>query len=163
MLGDISVLDKVYIVCGRTDMRKQIDVLCAIIEEQLKMNTNDNRFFLFCGRKKDRIKALTEMKWILDYIDGKGASDEYTKQLEEAVRSARKNESWRLEYMTLEYEYRQRYKEGLKEGEETGIAKTNERSIRKLYERGESIASIAEFVELDEEAVKRIIVTVGLV
>ena len=163
MLGDISVLDKVYIVCGRTDMRKQIDVLCAIIEEQLKMNTNDNRFFLFCGRKKDRIKALTEMKWILDYIDGKGASDEYTKQLEEAVRSARKNESWRLEYMTLEYEYRQRYKEGLKEGEETGIAKTNERSIRKLYERGESIASIAEFVELDEEAVKRIIETMGLV
>ena len=163
MLGDISVLDKVYIVCGRTDMRKQIDVLCAIIEEQLKMNTNDNRFFLFCGRKKDRIKALTEMKWILDYIDGKGASDEYTKQLEEAVRSARQNESWRLGYMTLEYEYRQRYKEGLKEGEETGIAKTNERSIRKLYERGESIASIAEFVELDEEAVKRIIETMGLV
>ena len=87
MLGDISVLDKVYIVCGRTDMRKQIDGLCAIIEEQLKMNTNDNCLFLFCGRKKDRIKALTEMKRILDYIDGKGASDEYTKQLEEAVRS----------------------------------------------------------------------------
>ena len=42
MLGDISVLDKVYIVCGRTDMRKQIDGLCVIIEEQLKMNTNDN-------------------------------------------------------------------------------------------------------------------------
>ena len=166
MLGDISVLDKVYIVCGRTDMRKQIDGLCAIIEEQLKMNTNDNCLFLFCGRKKDRIKALTEMKRILDYIDGKGASDEYTKQLEEAVRSARQNESWRLGYMTLEYEYRQRYEEGLKEGkkegEETGIAKTNERSIRKLYERGESIASIAEFVELDEEAVKRIIKAMGL-
>ena len=166
MLGDISVLDKVYIVRGRTDMRKQIDGLCAIIEEQLKMNTNDNCLFLFCGRKKDWIKALTEMKRILDYIDGKGASDEYTKQLEEAVRSARQNESWRLGYMTLEYEYRQRYEEGLKEGkkegEETGRAKTNERSIRKLYERGESIASIAEFVELDEETVKRIIKAMGL-
>ena len=166
MLGDISVLDKVYIVRGRTDMRKQIDGLCAIIEEQLKMNTNDNCLFLFCGRKKDWIKALTEMKRILDYIDGKGASDEYTKQLEEAVRSARQNESWRLGYMTLEYEYRQRYEEGLKEGkkegEETGRAKTNERSIRKLYERGESIASIAEFVELDEETVKRIIEAMGL-
>ena len=68
--------------------------------------------------------------------------------------------------MTLEYEYRQRYEEGLKEGkkegEETGRAKTNERSIRKLYERGESIASIAEFVELDEETVKRIIKAMGL-
>ena len=64
--------------------------------------------------------------------------------------------------MTLEYDYRQRYEEGQKEGEETGIAKTNERFIRKLYERGESIASIAEFVELDEEAVKRIIEAMGL-
>ena len=98
-----------------------------------------------------------EMQRILDYIDGKGASDKFTEELEEAVCSARQNESWRLGYMTLEYEYRQRYEEGLKEGEETGIAKTNERFIRKLYERGESIASIAEFVELDEEAVKRII------
>jgi len=50
----------------------------------------------------------------------------------------------------------------LKEGEETGIAKTNERFIRKLYKRGESIASIAEFVELDEETVKRIIEAMGL-
>ena len=134
------------------------------------MNTNDNCLFLFCGRKKDWIKALTEMKRILDYIDGKGASDEYTKQLEEAVRPARQNESWRLGYMTLEYEYRQRYEEGLKDGKEAGlkegeeiaIAKTNERSIRKLYERGESIAYIAEFVELDEETVKRIIEAMGL-
>ena len=62
MLGDISVLDKVYIVCGRTDMRKQIDGLCAIIEEQLKMDTNDNCLFLFCGRKKDRIKAVYREK-----------------------------------------------------------------------------------------------------
>ena len=36
MLGDISVLDKVYIVCGRTDMRKQIDGLCVIIEETVE-------------------------------------------------------------------------------------------------------------------------------
>ena len=41
MLGDISALDNVYIVCGRTDMRKQIDGLCAIIEEQLKMNPHE--------------------------------------------------------------------------------------------------------------------------
>lgn len=37
MLVDISDLDKIYIVCGRTDMRKQIDGLCAIIEEKLQM------------------------------------------------------------------------------------------------------------------------------
>ena len=44
MLGDISGLEKIYIVCGYTDMRKSIDGLCAL--------------FLFCGRRRDRIKAL---------------------------------------------------------------------------------------------------------
>ena len=37
MLGDISGLEKIYIVCGYTDMRKSIDGLCAVIEDQLKI------------------------------------------------------------------------------------------------------------------------------
>ena len=34
MLADISNVDAIYIVCGRTDMRKSIDGLCSIVEEQ---------------------------------------------------------------------------------------------------------------------------------
>ena len=98
-----------------------------------------------------------EMKRILDYIDGKGASDKFTEELEEAVRSARQNERWRMDYMTLEYEYRQRYLEGKEEGREEGRAEGRERTIQKLHERGESIASIADIVELNEEEVKRVI------
>ena len=41
MLADISRVDAIYIVCGRTDMRKQIDGLCAIIEEKLHMGKED--------------------------------------------------------------------------------------------------------------------------
>ena len=102
-----------------------------------------------------------EMKRILDYIDGKGASDKFTEELEEAVCSDRQNERWRLDYMTLEYEYRQRYLEGKEEGREEGRAEGRaegrERTIQKLHERGESIASIADIVELNEEEVKRVI------
>ena len=98
-----------------------------------------------------------EMKRILDYIDGKGASDKFTEELEEAVCSARQNERWRLDYMTLEYEYRQRCLEGKEEGREEGRAEGRERTIQKLHERGESIASIADIVELNEEEVKRVI------
>ena len=58
MLGDISGLEKIYIVCGYTDMRKSIDGLCAVIEEQLKMDPSSSALFLFCGRRRDRIKAL---------------------------------------------------------------------------------------------------------
>ena len=58
MLADISRVDSIYIVCGRTDMRKQIDGLCAIIEGKLHMGAGDNALFLFCGRRYDRIKAI---------------------------------------------------------------------------------------------------------
>ena len=55
MLADISSVDAIYIVCGRTDMRKSIDGLCAIIQEQFSMEI-DHALFLFCGRKCDRTK-----------------------------------------------------------------------------------------------------------
>ena len=58
MLGDISGLEKIYIVCGYTDMRKSIDGLCAVIEDQLKMDPLSSALFLFYGRRRDRIKAL---------------------------------------------------------------------------------------------------------
>ena len=47
MLGDISRVENIYLVCGYTDLRKSIDGLCAV-----------NALFLFCGRQCDRFKAL---------------------------------------------------------------------------------------------------------
>ena len=59
MLADISSVDAIYIVCGRTDMRKSIDGLCAIIQEQFSMKI-DHALSLFCGRKCDRM-AIVDM------------------------------------------------------------------------------------------------------
>lgn len=58
MLGDISNVDEIYIVCGYTDMRKSIDGLCAIVQDKLKMDPFSSCLYLFCGRRCDRIKAL---------------------------------------------------------------------------------------------------------
>lgn len=58
MLADITRVDRIYIVCGYTDMRKAIDGLVAIIQNQLQMDPSGNSLFLFCGRRADRIKAL---------------------------------------------------------------------------------------------------------
>lgn len=58
MLGDITVVDEIYIVTNYTDMRKSIDGLCAIIEDQLKMDPWRSALYLFCGKRCDRIKAL---------------------------------------------------------------------------------------------------------
>ena len=59
MLADISNVDAIYIVCGRTDMRKSIDGLCAIIKDQFSMEL-DHSLYLFCGRKCDRINRTAK-------------------------------------------------------------------------------------------------------
>lgn len=52
MLGDISNADKIYIVTGYTDMRKSIDGLCAVVEQELRMNPSENSLFFL--RKTQR-------------------------------------------------------------------------------------------------------------
>ncbi|MGO1469917.1 MAG: IS66 family insertion sequence element accessory protein TnpB [Tissierella sp.] len=49
---------KIYIACGKTDMRKAIDGLSALVSQNFKLSPFDNVLFIFCGGKRDRIKAL---------------------------------------------------------------------------------------------------------
>lgn len=58
MLGDISKAEHIYIACGYTDMRKAIDGLSAIVQNNFHLDPFSNSLFLFCGRKCNRIKAL---------------------------------------------------------------------------------------------------------
>lgn len=53
--------------------------------------------------------------------------------MDDAVQSARRNEKWRLDYMTLQQEYREKYNEGLEAGIEKGIEQGLERGIKILY------------------------------
>ena len=47
-----------YIACGYTDLRKGIDGLATLVQSQFQLDPFTNTLFLFCGRRKDRIKAL---------------------------------------------------------------------------------------------------------
>ncbi|MBR3601473.1 MAG: IS66 family insertion sequence element accessory protein TnpB [Lachnospiraceae bacterium] len=58
MLGDITVAENIYIACGYTDMRKSIDGLAAIVQQQFQLDPFSNTLFLFCGRNRTRMKAL---------------------------------------------------------------------------------------------------------
>lgn len=49
---------KIYIACGKTDMRKSIDGLSVLVSQNFKLDPFENALFLFCGGKRDRIKAL---------------------------------------------------------------------------------------------------------
>lgn len=58
MLNDFTGADRIYIACGYTDLRRGIDGLATIVQEQFELNPFTNSLFLFCGRRQDRIKAL---------------------------------------------------------------------------------------------------------
>jgi transposase len=58
MFGDISKAKMIYIACGYTDMRKSIDGFAAIVQQNFHLNPFQNSLFLFCGRRRDRLKAL---------------------------------------------------------------------------------------------------------
>lgn len=58
MLNDLSSNQQVYLVTGYTDLRRSIDGLAMIIQGQLRLNPFSSALFLFCGRRRDRIKGL---------------------------------------------------------------------------------------------------------
>jgi transposase len=48
----------VYLACGRTDMRKSINGLAAIVEQSFALDLFGGALFAFCNGKRDRIKVL---------------------------------------------------------------------------------------------------------
>jgi transposase len=59
MLNDASSFEKVYIACGYSDLRRGIDGLAGMIQQEFKLDPfQPGILFLFCGGKTDRIKGL---------------------------------------------------------------------------------------------------------
>lgn len=58
MIVDWTKVKHIYIVCGKTDMRKSIDGLAAVVQDQFDMNAFDDCLFLFCGGSRNKYKAL---------------------------------------------------------------------------------------------------------
>jgi transposase len=49
---------KVYIAIGSTDMRKSINGLSALVEDQLGLDLFSGSLFAFCNRRRDLVKIL---------------------------------------------------------------------------------------------------------
>lgn len=55
---DLTKVRNYYIACGYTDLRLGIDGLAAVVTQQYGGQLDEQSFFLFCGRRTDRTKAL---------------------------------------------------------------------------------------------------------
>ena len=58
MINDFTGADRVFIACGYTDLRKGIDGLSAMVQQEFDLDLFTNTLCLFCGCRRDRIKGL---------------------------------------------------------------------------------------------------------
>lgn len=54
---------RVYLAVGATDLRKSIDGLSVIVQEQFRLDPFSRSLFVFCNRNRDKVKVLV---WDLD-------------------------------------------------------------------------------------------------
>ena len=106
MLGDISGISKIYCVCGYTDMRKSIDGLATLVQQQFQLDPFQSSLLLFCGRRRDRIKCLLwegdgfvllykrlengSFQWPRDEVDCKPISRQQFRWLMEGLKTEQK-------------------------------------------------------------------------
>ena len=58
MIVDYTKVPQIYLVCGKTDLRRGIDGLASLVQENFNLDPYSEALFLFCGNRSDRYKAL---------------------------------------------------------------------------------------------------------
>lgn len=104
MLGDISKVENIYIACGYTDLRLGIDGLAQLVQRKFQLDPFSNSLFLFCGRRRDRIKALL---WegdgfVLLYKRVEDGVYQWPRNRQEMQKLSWKEFSWLLDGLKLE-------------------------------------------------------------
>ncbi len=106
MLNDLAAKEvRVYLACGYTDLRYGIDGLARLVEANFQLNPFEkDQLFLFCGRRRDRIKGLL---WegdgfLLLYKRLEGGSYCWPRNESEARLLSEREYRWLMEGLSLE-------------------------------------------------------------
>jgi len=49
---------KIFLACGKTDMRKSINGLCELVQYRFNLDPREKIVFVFCNQQRNRIKIL---------------------------------------------------------------------------------------------------------
>lgn len=104
MLGDISWAEHIYVACGYTDMRKSIDGLAVCVKQSFQLDPFSNSVFLFCGHRRDRMKALywEGDGFVLLYKRLESGSFQWPKSADEVKDITPQQFRWLLEGLSIE-------------------------------------------------------------
>lgn len=96
--------EEIYIACGYTDMRKSIDGLSYIVRDKLGLDPCSSSLFLFCGKRRDRIKVLIwePTGYLLLYKRLEAGSFRWPMTPEAVRKISRKQLSWLLDGLTID-------------------------------------------------------------
>ena len=104
MLLNFTEVQNIFIVCGHTDMRCGIDGLASLVSDTYNLDLFDDAIFLFCGRKKDRYKALywDRDKFMLLYKRIESGNLQWPKDQDEAKKLTAQELRWLLEGLSIQ-------------------------------------------------------------
>ena len=104
MLNDFKCSCPVYVACGYTDLRRGIDGLAGMVQSQFCLDPFQNALFLFCGRRRDRIKGLywEGDGFVLVYKRLESGSFQWPRNGEEARQLTAQQYRWLMEGLSVE-------------------------------------------------------------
>jgi transposase len=103
MLNPESV-EGIYLAPGVTDLRKSIDGLSALVSAVFELDPFSNRWFVFCNRKRDKLKILrwdTNGFWLYYRRLEKGRF-KWPTEAGPALSISRRQLQWLLDGLTIE-------------------------------------------------------------
>ncbi len=104
MLNDFRCGCPVYVACGYTDLRRGIDGLAGMVQTRFHLDPFQKALFLFCGRRKDRIKGLywEGDGFVLLYKRLENGSFQWPRTGEEARQLTAQQYRWLMEGLNVE-------------------------------------------------------------
>lgn len=126
----------------------------CVQDTELSLGDDTLKIILNTKGQLDDIPKPLEI--FLNYIETGEVLDEYTKELDQAVREVRTNEKWREPIMTVEMMLKDAAYEARMEGKAEGIAEGIHYTAKRMLEAGMPLESIRTATGLTDEEILKI-------